>query len=74
MGQFAAGALVGYAFEKFTVQTFVTRDIAQRNLGGEETRAWLRFLVPLWRPDNDQVPNRVTVRRNSDAGPPVAGR
>lgn len=74
VGQFAAGALVGYAFEKFTVQTFVTRDIAQRNLGGEETRAWLRFLVPLWRPDNDQVPNRVTVRRNSDAGPPLAGR
>lgn len=74
VGQVAAGALVGYAFEKFTVQTFVTRDIAQRNLGGEETRAWLRFLVPLWRPDNDQVPNRVTVRRNSDAGPPVAGR
>ena len=54
---------------------FVTRDSAQRNLGGEETRAWLRFLVPLWRPDKgEQVPNRVLVRRNSAAGPAIAGQ
>lgn len=67
VGQVAVGGLVGYAFDKFTIQTFVTRDIAQRNLGGEETRAWLRILVPLWRPEADQVPNRVSVRRNSAA-------
>ncbi|WP_462120051.1 transporter [Methylorubrum extorquens] len=74
-GQVAMGPLVAYAFDKFTVQSFVTRDIAQRNLGGEETRAWLRFLVPLWRPDKgEQVPNRVLVRRNSAAGPAIAGQ
>ncbi len=67
LGQVAAGALVGYAFDKFTVQTILTRDIAQRNYGGEETRAWLRLLVPLWRPEPDQVPNRVTVRSNAAA-------
>lgn len=66
-GQVAMGGLVGYAFDKFTVQAIVSRDIVQRNLGGEETRAWMRFLVPLWRPEPDQVPNRVTVRRNSAA-------
>ena len=73
VGQFAMGGLVSYAFDTFTVQAMVTRDIAQRNLGGEETRAWMRFLVPLWRPEKkpDQVPNRVTVRRNSAAGPGV---
>lgn len=74
LGQVAMGPLVAYAFDTFTVQSFVTRDIAQRNLGGEETRAWLRFLVPLWRPEKaDQVPNRVLVRRNSAAGPGGAG-
>ncbi len=67
VGQFAAGALVGYAFDKLTVQAFVTRDVVQRNLNGEETRAWLRVIVPIWRQENDQVPNRVTVRRNSAA-------
>lgn len=74
LGQVAAGALVGYAFDSFTVQTMVTRDIAQRNLGGEETRAWLRFLIPIYRSEPDQAPNRVTVRRNSAAPSPVAGR
>lgn len=67
LGQVAAGALVGYAFEKFTVQTILTRDIAQRHYGGEETRAWLRLIVPLWRPEPDQVPHRVTVRSNAAA-------
>ncbi|KQT58705.1 CoxB-like protein [Methylobacterium sp. Leaf456] len=67
LGQVAAGALVGYAFDKFTVQTILTRDIAQRNSGGEETRAWLRLIVPLWRAEADQVPHRVTVRSNAAA-------
>ncbi|MFF8802122.1 MULTISPECIES: transporter [unclassified Methylobacterium] len=74
VGQFAMGPLVGYAFEKFTLQTFVTRDIAQRNLNGEETRGWVRLILPLWRPEKkaDQVPNRVTVRSNEAAGPTVS--
>lgn len=74
LGQVAAGVLVGYAFDKFTVQTMVTRDIAQRNYRGEETRAWLRVLIPLYRPEPDQTPNRVTVRDDGSTAPPSIAR
>ena len=66
LGQIAVGALVGYAFDPVTVQAFVTRDVIQRNYGGEETRFWLRLLTPLYR---EEAPKGGTtlVRRNSAA-------
>lgn len=53
-GYVAAGGLVGYDFGRFTVQTFVTRQIAARDTldrtghrqHNEETRGWLRVIVP----------------------------
>lgn len=48
--QFALGGLVGYDFGPVTAQFYVTRDLAQRNLGGVETRVWSRFIIPLWNP------------------------
>jgi hypothetical protein len=48
--QFALGGLLGYDFGPVTAQFYVTRDLAQRNLGGVETRVWSRLIVPLWSP------------------------
>lgn len=48
--QFAVGGLVGYNFGPVITQVYVTRDIAQSNYGGYETRAWLRLIVPLGNP------------------------
>lgn len=66
LGQVAMGALIGYTFDPITVQAFVTRDLVQRNYGGEETRAWLRLLVPLYR---EEAPKdgRTLARRNDAA-------
>ncbi|WP_245239870.1 transporter [Methylobacterium variabile] len=65
-GQVAVGALVGYTFNPVTVQAFVTRDVAQRNYGGEETRFWMRVLVPLYRDQREALPNRTLVSRDEN--------
>ncbi|WP_181159574.1 transporter [Burkholderia multivorans] len=46
--QFAMGGLLGYKFGKDTVQLKVTRDVAESNYSGRETRVWLNFILPLW--------------------------
>lgn len=48
VGQIAAGGLVGYGFEKFTLQAMVTRDVTVHNYVGKETRGWMRVIVPLY--------------------------
>jgi hypothetical protein len=45
--QLAFGALVGYNFGRTSAQVYMTHDVYQRNLGGNETRAWLRLVVPM---------------------------
>ena len=45
--QFALGGLVGYNFGPVVMQTYLTRGVAQSNYGGDDTRFWFRFLVPL---------------------------
>ena len=57
-GAVAVGGLVGYDFGRFTVNGMVTREVAVRAggyglgpgapAGGEETRGWLRVIVPLY--------------------------
>lgn len=55
-GQIAVGGLVGYNFDRFIVQAYVTRDVVARETitaaglrqKNEETRGWLRFVVPLY--------------------------
>ena len=61
-GQFALGGLIGYDFGRFTLQGYVTRDIAKRfafnGLGGfdglnqgygeRETRGFFRIVAPLY--------------------------
>lgn len=56
-GAVAVGGLVGYDFGRFTVQSWVTREVAGRNneivptVGGYrnlETRGFLRLVVPLY--------------------------
>lgn len=62
-GQFAAGALVGYSFDRFIVQVYLARDIVARQTrtrGGqvqdnEETRGWFRLAVPLAAPSAGQA-------------------
>lgn len=57
-GQFAVGGLVGYNFDRFIVQAYVTRDVvARRTLtrtgqvqDNEETRGWFRLVLPLYAP------------------------
>lgn len=44
--QFAVGGLVGYNFGLFKLQAFVSRDVAERNYGGYDTRGWLRLSLP----------------------------
>ena len=46
--QAAVGGLVGYDFGRFTLQAYVTRDVAQQNYGGRDTRGWLRVVAPLY--------------------------
>lgn len=48
-GQIAVGGLVGYNFGPVNVQAYVTRDVAERNYGGRETRGWLRLIVPIYK-------------------------
>jgi hypothetical protein len=48
--QLALGGLVGYDFGRVSAQVYLTHDVYQKNLGGNETRGWLRVVVPLWSP------------------------
>ncbi len=48
--QFALGGLVGYNFGPVITQIYVTRDVAERNYTGYDTRIWGRLVVPLWAP------------------------
>jgi hypothetical protein len=53
-GYFAVGGLIGYNFDRFILQTYVTRQVVARstlNAAGfvqrnEETRGWVRLIVP----------------------------
>jgi hypothetical protein len=49
--QFALGGLVGYNFGPVITQFYLTRDVAESNYNGYDTRAWTRVIVPLWNPD-----------------------
>lgn len=53
--QFAVGGLIGYDFHSFTVQSFVTTDIAEENYGEKETRIWSRFRIPLRKDEPDHL-------------------
>jgi hypothetical protein len=48
--QFAVGGLVGYDFGPFSVQAYVTTDVAEENYGGKDTRGWFRVVLPLGNP------------------------
>ena len=47
-GAVAVGGLLGYDFGRFTLQGYATREVASRNQGGEETKGFLRLIVPLY--------------------------
>ena len=48
--QVALGPLIGYQIGPFNIQLKLTSDVAQRNYGGRDRRAWLDILVPLLSP------------------------
>lgn len=54
--QFAVGPLVGYNFGPVILQAYLTRDVYQRNMGGKDTRAWGRVIIPLWTPETPAAP------------------
>ena len=41
---------VGYDFGPFSVQAYVTTDVAEENYGGKDTRGWFRVVLPLGNP------------------------
>ena len=49
--QFALGGLVGYYFERVSVQAYVTSDVYEKNYGGSRNISGnLRVTAPLWNP------------------------
>jgi hypothetical protein len=46
--QFAVGGLIGYDFGPLIAQVKVTRDVAEKNYGGYDTRFWTNIIIPLW--------------------------
>jgi hypothetical protein len=48
--QFALGGLVGYDFGAVILQAYLTRDVAESNYGGFDTRVWGRIVIPLGNP------------------------
>jgi hypothetical protein len=45
--QFAMGGFVGYDFGPLSLQFYVTHDVTETGYTGEDTRAYLRWVVPL---------------------------
>lgn len=50
------------------VQGYVTRDVAERNYGGKETRGWLRIVVPFLQDKSEVQPNRTLITRRQAEG------
>lgn len=46
----AAGPFVGYNFGPLSLHTYVTEDIAESHRGGDDTRVFVRLVVPLGTP------------------------
>jgi len=46
-GQFAMGGFLGYDFGPVNMQFFVTHDVVQTGYTGEDTRAFMRWIIPL---------------------------
>lgn len=44
LSQIAVGGLIGYSFDSFTLQGYITTDIEENNYGEEETRFWWRTI------------------------------
>ena len=49
--QFAMGGLVGYNFGPVITQLYITTDVYKSNYPTNETRGWLRTVIPLWNPE-----------------------
>jgi len=48
--QFALGGLVGYTFDRVSVQFYFTTNVSEDNYGGDNTSGNFRFTIPLWQP------------------------
>jgi hypothetical protein len=46
--QAAVGFLVGYHIGPAVLQTYLTRDVYQKNYGGYDTRGWASIVIKLW--------------------------
>jgi len=46
--QFAVGFLVGYHVGPAVLQTYLTRDVYQKNYGGYDTRLWSSITLKIW--------------------------
>lgn len=63
-GQFAVGGLVGYNFGDVLLQSYVTRDVVERNYRGHDTRGWLRAVVWLYKvPEGGSAPTGLLAPR-----------
>jgi hypothetical protein len=54
--QWALGGLVGYYFDRVSVQAYVTRNVYEKNYGGYNTSGNFRITIPLWIPGGSPSP------------------
>jgi Putative MetA-pathway of phenol degradation len=61
--QFALGPLVGYNFGPVILQAYLTRDVAESNYSGFDTRLWGRIIIPVPDPVSAAAPAATPLRR-----------
>lgn len=63
--QFGLGGLVGYYFDRASVQAYVTSDVYANNYGSSKNiGANFRFTVPLWNPGGGPPPPPKPISQN----------
>jgi hypothetical protein len=61
--EFALGGIVGYNFGPVILQGYLTRDVAESNHGGLDTRVWGRVIIPVLDPPAAATPPAPLYRR-----------
>lgn len=60
--QIALGGLVGYDFGTVNLQIKATRDVAETNYGGYDSRVWGNIIIPIWVKSPPPPPAKVSAK------------